>query len=251
MEWLEPCLTWDALFAFLSLTGLEIVLGIDNIIFIAILADRLPPAKRDFARKMGLMIAVVSRLILLMGIGYVVKLKSPLFSLFEHPFTGKDLILLFGGLFLVAKATHEIHKKVEGHADHEGGSKAPATMASMLFQVFIMDVIFSLDSVITAVGMTSLVPVMVSAVLVSVAIMLIFSGYVVDFVARHPATKLLALSFLLMIGVLLLGEAFHYEIPKGYIYFSMAFSLMIELLQMRAEKKASRAHAIEVPTPDH
>lgn len=235
--------TFDNLVALLTLTSLEVVLGIDNVIFIAILAGRLPESQRDFARKLGLAVAVISRVSLLFAISWVVKLVDPLFTLYEHEVSGKDLILLGGGLFLMFKATKEIHHKVTGdhHAEQAGGKQA--TLSSMLAQVIVIDVVFSLDSVITAVGMVQDIRVMIAAVLASVAIMLAFSGPVVRFVDKHPSIKLLALSFLLMIGVLLIAEGFHKHFDKGYVYFAMAFSLAIELLSMRAEANADRLAA--------
>jgi predicted tellurium resistance membrane protein TerC len=235
-------LTTQNLIALITLTSLEIVLGIDNIIFIAILAARLPEKQRDFARQVGLGLAVISRIGLLLGLGLVMRLKDPLFTLLDHEFTGKDLVLLVGGLFLIAKSTYEIHHKVEAHHVQEQLGRAPASLVWMLLQVVAIDVVFSLDSVITAVGMSQSIPIMIAAILISVAIMLAFSGAVVRFVDRHPGIKLLALSFLLLIGVLLVAESFHHPIPKGYIYFAMAFSLGIELLQMRAEQN-ERRHA--------
>lgn len=238
MARMAELLTTENLIAFLTLTSLEIVLGIDNIIFIAILAGRMEEKRRNLARQLGLMIAVISRIGLLLAIGWVMQLKEELFALLGHAVTGKDLVLMIGGLFLIGKSTLEIHHKVEGEHDSDIGTGPKMSMAMMLAEVLAIDMIFSLDSVITAVGMCKSVPVMIAAILTSVAVMLWYSGFVVRFVDRHPAIKLLALSFLLLIGVLLVGEGFHYEIPKGYIYFAMAFSLTIELLQMRAEHNA-------------
>uniref|UniRef100_A0A7C2K3D2 TerC family protein n=1 Tax=Schlesneria paludicola TaxID=360056 RepID=A0A7C2K3D2_9PLAN len=240
-------LTTENAIAFLTLTSLETVLGIDNVIFIAILAGKLPESQRNLARQLGLALAVVSRIVLLLGINWVMKLNDPVVTALSHAFTGKDLVLLLGGLFLLGKSTYEIHHKVAGHAGgHVHGSAGPSLLW-MLLQVLAIDVVFSLDSVITAVGMSQSVPIMVAAILTSVAIMLAFSGAVVRFVDRNPAIKLLALSFLLLIGVLLVAESFHYKIPKGYIYFAMAFSLGIELLQMRAEHNEQRRLSSESP----
>jgi predicted tellurium resistance membrane protein TerC len=225
-------LTGESLLAFLTLTALEIVLGIDNIIFIAIQAGNLPHDQRDRGRRLGLLFAVVTRVLLLLGIGLVMKLQTPLITLLGHPISGKDLVLILGGLFLIRQATLEIHAKVEGrHHDHSRKA-GPASMNAMLFQIAVMDMVFSLDSVITAVGMSKQIPIMIAAVLAAVGVMLLYSGLVVEFVDRNPTVKLLALSFLLMIGVLLVAEGFHQEIDKGYVYFAMAFSLAIELLQM-------------------
>jgi predicted tellurium resistance membrane protein TerC len=234
-------LTPENVVAFLTLTSLEIVLGIDNIIFIAILAGKLPEQQRDMARKLGLGVAVVSRIVLLLGISWVLKLKHPLFTMLHHEVTGKDLVLLIGGLFLIAKATYEIHHKVEHVIADDPRAKAPASLKLMLLQVVLIDVVFSLDSVITAVGMSQSIPIMVAAILTSVAVMLAASAPIVRFVDRHPAIKLLALSFLLLIGVLLVAEGFGKKIDKCYIYFAMAFSLGVELLNLRAEYNTRHA----------
>lgn len=232
--------TTENALAFLTLASLEIVLGIDNVIFIAILAGKLPPHQRDLGRRVGLTIAVVSRIVLLLGIGWVMKLKEPWFSILEHQITGKDLVLILGGLFLIAKATYEMHHKVSGAHDAAASNGGHTSLPVMLAQVVMIDVVFSLDSVITAVGMSNNLPVMIAAIIVSVLVMLAFSGPVVHFVDAHPAIKLLALAFLLLIGVLLIAEGFHQKIDKGYIYFAMAFSLGIELLNMRAERNRKR-----------
>jgi predicted tellurium resistance membrane protein TerC len=226
--------------AFLTLAALEVVLGIDNVIFIAILAGKLPEQQRNFARQLGLTVAVLSRIALLFSIGWVMKLKEPWLTLLGHAFTGKDLVLLFGGLFLLGKATYEIHHKVQGHHSSHSPQAGKASLGVMLAQVLMIDIVFSLDSVITAVGMCKSLAVMIAAILVSVAVMLAFSGAIVRFVEQHPAIKLLALAFLLLIGVLLVAEAFHQKIDKGYVYFAMAFSLGIELLQMRTEANISK-----------
>lgn len=234
-------LTAENMVAFLTLTSLEIVLGIDNIIFIAILAGKLPVQQRDMARKLGLGVAVLSRILLLMGISWVLRLKEPLFNMLDHEVTGKDLVLLLGGLFLIAKATYEIHHKVEHVISQDPRAKAPASLKWMLLQVVAIDVVFSLDSVITAIGMSQSIPIMIAAILASVTVMLAASGPIVAFVDRHPAIKLLALAFLLLIGVLLVAEGFGKKIDKGYIYFAMAFSLGVELLNLRAEYNARKA----------
>uniref|UniRef100_A0A7C4LJK0 TerC family protein n=1 Tax=Schlesneria paludicola TaxID=360056 RepID=A0A7C4LJK0_9PLAN len=246
---MNELLTVENLVAFLALTSLETVLGIDNVIFIAILAGQLPERQRELARQLGLSIAVLSRIALLLGIGWVMQLTRPWFHLAGHEFTGKDVVLLLGGLFLLVQATREIHHKVAGHSGH-GAAAAVSTLTAMLVQVGFMDVIFSLDSVITAVGMSKQIPVMIAAILASIAVMLIFSGAIVRFVDRHPAIKILALAFLLLIGVLLVAEGFHYEIPKGYIYFAMAFALGVELLQMRAERQAEGRVSTSLPHGD-
>jgi predicted tellurium resistance membrane protein TerC len=233
----------EALIALLTLTSLEVVLGIDNVIFIAILAGKLPESQRDIARKLGLTLAVASRAVLVLGIGLVMTLNKPLFHVASIGFSGKDLILILGGLFLLAKATYEIHNKIEKAQATDKPSVGSVTLKAVLMQVLIVDVVFSLDSVITAVGMTeglkSPIPVMVTAIVISVAVMLIFSKAIVTFIERHPALKILALAFLLLIGTLLVAEGFHQKIPKGYVYFAMAFSLGVEMLQMRTTKKES------------
>lgn len=228
----------EMLIALLTLTVLEIVLGIDNIIFISILADKLPEHQRKPARQIGLILALVTRLLLLFSLTWLMKLTEPLFSvsLFGHEqgFSGRDLILGAGGLFLLGKATLEIHDKVQG-AHHEREVKV-ASFTGVLIQIMLLDVVFSLDSVITAVGMVEVVAVMVTAVLISVIFMLIFVNAVSDFVARNPTVKVLALSFLLMIGLTLVGEGMHFHIPKGYIYFAMAFSVFVEMINLRVRK---------------
>jgi predicted tellurium resistance membrane protein TerC len=234
--------TTENLIAFLTLTSLEIVLGIDNIIFIAILAGKLPEHQRDKARQVGLMFAVVSRVLLLLGIGVVMSLKNPLFTVWGHTVSVKDLVLLGGGLFLLGKSTYEIHHKVEGSHGDSTAPRAPASFAAMIAQVVAIDVVFSLDSVITAVAMSNNIPIMIAAVISAVGVMLVFSGPVVRFVDKHPAVKLLALSFLLLIGVLLVAEGLHHPFDKRFIYFAMAFSLGVELLQMRTEHNVARAH---------
>ena len=239
---MSDLLTGEALVALLTLTSLEMILGIDNIIFIAILAGRLPPEQRDKGRTFGLMLAVISRVVLVLSIGWVMSLKAELFSVLEHAFTGRDIILVLGGLFLVFKATREIHHKVQSAGDQEGKPVAAASLRSVLIQVMLIDVVFSLDSVITAVGMTSglksAIPIMVIAIILSVLGMLVFSKAIVTFIENNPAIKVLALSFLMLIGMLLIAEGFGREIPKGYVYFAMAFSFLVEILQMWTETKS-------------
>ena len=224
-----------SLISLLTLTSLEIVLGIDNIIFIAILTSKLPVAQQPRARQMGIGMAVITRILLLLSIAWVMRLTTPFMSLGSFEVTGKQLILIVGGLFLIAKSTFEIHNKLEGD-EHgpEGGGKA--AFAQVIVQIMLVDMVFSLDSVITAVGMTPHIPVMVAAVLVSAGVMLAFSGPVSDFVHRHPTMKMLALAFLILIGVMLMAEGFGQHIDRGYIYFAMAFSLGVELLNMRLRK---------------
>ena len=226
---------------FLTLTVLEIVLGIDNVVFISILAGKLPEHQQDKARRLGLTLALVTRILLLLGISWIVGLTKPLFEIFGHPVSGKDLILGVGGLFLIAKATHEIHEKLEGEEGH-ASAKVAANFTSVIIQILLLDVVFSLDSVITAVGMVNQIPVMIAAVVIAVGFMLVFSGHISRFINRHPTLKMLALSFLILIGVMLVAESFHREIPKGYIYFAMAFSVGVEILNMNLRKKAPPVH---------
>ncbi|MEV8636139.1 TerC family protein [Streptosporangium sp. NPDC051023] len=239
MDWVTDPASWIGL---LTLIALEIVLGIDNIIFISILAGKLPPEQRDNARKLGLLAALVSRLALLLALSWVVRLTAPLFEIFGHEISGRDLILILGGLFLLAKSVHEIHGHTENGSDHSGGGRAAATsFASVIVQIMLLDIVFSLDSVITAVGMVDELAVMVIAVIVAVIVMLFASGPISRFVDKHPTIKMLALSFLVLIGVVLLAEGFEQHISKGYIYFAMAFSLVVELLNIRARRRSSAA----------
>ena len=219
---------WVGLF---TLTALEIVLGIDNIVFISILAGRLPPEQRDRARVVGLALALVMRIALLFSISFIATLTAPLFAIVGHEISGRDVILIGGGLFLVAKATYEIHEKLEGDAAHEPG--AAASFRGVIVQIVLLDAVFSLDSVITAVGMVNEIPVMVAAVVIAVGVMLVASKPVSEYVNRHPTIKMLALSFLLLIGTSLIAEGLDVHIPKGYIYFAMGFSLFVELLNLR------------------
>lgn len=224
----------------LTLTAMEIVLGIDNIVFISILTNRLPKDKQASARKLGLSLALVMRLGLLFAISWVMGLTAPLFSIFGKAISGRDLILLGGGLFLIAKATHEIYEKLEvDHENHAGGPGKTASFAWVITQILLLDIVFSLDSVITAVGMASHLAVMVIAMLIAVGVMLIFAGKVGDFVNAHPSMKILALSFLLLIGVMLTVEGWGGHVSKGYVYVAMAFSLLVELLNMRFRRRAA------------
>jgi predicted tellurium resistance membrane protein TerC len=237
-------LTTESLTALLTLTALETVLGIDNIIFIAILVAKLPKEHQKRIQNMGIGLALVIRIGLLFSISWIMTLKEPLFAVMGHSFSGRDLILLGGGLFLIAKSTFEIHHKVEGdpqvhlHGAESGLNKYPSP-AMMLGQILVLDIVFSLDSVITAVGMVSQVSIMVVAMVISMIIMLVAAGSISGFVERHPTIKILALSFLLLIGVMLVGEGFGAHISKGYIYFAMTFSLIVEVLNMRYRKKNS------------
>lgn len=227
--------------ALVTLTLLEIVLGIDNVVFISILAGKLPVEQRAKARKLGLSLALITRILLLLGISWIAGLTTPLLHIAGQAVAGRDLILFAGGLFLIGKSTREIHEKLEGEEGAEGRKIAPS-FASVIVQILLLDVVFSLDSVITAVGMVNQVPVMVAAVVIALVFMLAFSGYISAFIEKHPTLKMLALSFLILIGVALVAEAFHREIPKGYIYFAMAFSVGVEMLNMKLRKPAKPVH---------
>ena len=227
----------EAWIALATLTVLEIVLGIDNIIFISVLADRLPPEERPKARQLGLGLAMATRILLLLSITWIMRLTAPLFTLLQHAVSGRDLILIVGGLFLLTKSTREIHDKMEGegHGTHAPGAKV-ATFTGVLIQIGILDMVFSLDSVITAVGMADDVAVMVVAIVLAVGVMMISARPVGDFVSDHPTVKMLALSFLLLIGTSLVADGAGFHIPKGYIYFAMGFSVFVEFLNLRAQK---------------
>jgi predicted tellurium resistance membrane protein TerC len=251
-------LTWDSAFgwassadgwiALLTLTVLEIVLGIDNVVFVSILAGKLPASQRERARKIGMFLAMFIRIGLLGAITWVMGLTKPLFGLFGHDITGRDLIFIVGGLFLIAKSTHEIHLKLEG--DEEGASgRAAATFAGVIVQILLLDIVFSLDSVITAVGMAEHLAVMIAAVVIAVAVMMLAARVVSDFVDRHPTVKMLALSFLLLIGMSLIGEGWGQHIPKGYIYFAMGFSVFVEAINLRVRAKQGPVH-LRQQTPD-
>ncbi|OYV07588.1 MAG: hypothetical protein CFE26_00205 [Verrucomicrobiales bacterium VVV1] len=258
--WFNDPNAWAAL---LTLTLLEIVLGIDNIVFISILVDRLPLEQRKKGRLIGLSLAMGARMVLLLSISWIMSLKDPIFHLTVHPtlwdmipkaaehggqlgFSWKDLILLGGGFFLIWKSTKEIHHKLEGEEESAHGTRAVASFGAVLIQIALIDIIFSLDSVITAVGMVndpSRVSLMMVAVVISIGVMMLASGFISDFVSRHPSVKVLALSFLILIGTALMAEALHFHIPKGYIYFSMAFSLLVELVNLKVRSK----HKEQVP----
>lgn len=238
-EWLMDPSAWMAL---ATLTLLEIVLGIDNIIFISILVSKLPPEQRQRARVLGLAGAMVTRVLLLLSLAWVMRLTTPLFSIMNEAISGRDLILIIGGLFLLAKSTHEIHGSLEGD-EEESSVKTGAAHGFMatLVQIAILDIVFSLDSVITAVGMASHVPVMVLAIMIAVGVMMFAAKAIGDFVDTHPTIKMLALSFLILVGVALIAEGFDLHIPKGYIYFAMAFSLGVEMLNIRLRKSSQAA----------
>ncbi|MCA1964825.1 MAG: TerC family protein [Prosthecobacter sp.] len=241
MSWIA---TPDAWVALLTLTVMEIVLGIDNIVFISILVDKLPEQERPRARFLGLGFAMLTRILLLLSITWVMQLKEPLFAVLGHDISGKDLILILGGLFLLWKSTKELHHKVEGAAeDHHDSGKGRAALGAILVQIAILDIVFSLDSVITAVGMVDHIMVMVIAVMVAVGFMMVFAGAVSDFISRHPTVKVLALSFLLLIGTTLIAEGFHVHFQKGFVYFAMAFSVFVEMLNIRMKIKAERKKA--------
>ena len=232
----DAFLTADGLVALVTLTVLEVVLGIDNVIFISILASKLPKQQQEKARRIGLMAAMGMRILLLMSIAWISRLTAPLFEVFNQGVSGRDLILIIGGLFLLFKATREIHDKLEGEEGHVTARVAP-TMAAVITQIMLLDIVFSLDSVITAVGMADDLAVMVAAVVVAVAIMMFAARPVSNFVEAHPTVKVLALSFLLLIGVSLIADGFGAHIPKGYIYFAMGFSVFVEMINLRMAKK--------------
>jgi predicted tellurium resistance membrane protein TerC len=233
---MDALLSTENLIALLTLTSLEIVLGIDNIVFISILTAKLPIHQQAGARRTGLLLAMGMRIALLLAISWVMGLTRSLFAVAGHEFTGRDLILLLGGLFLVAKATWEIHDKLEGGAHEPGAVPRTASYAAILVQIMLLDIVFSLDSVITAVGMARDVEIMVAAVVVAVLVMMAFAGRISQFIERHPTLKMLALSFLLLIGVMLIADGFGQHVSKGYIYFAMAFSLFVEILNLRLRK---------------
>jgi predicted tellurium resistance membrane protein TerC len=235
MDWITDPQAWVA---FATLTVLEIVLGIDNVIFISILAGKLPAAQQARARRVGLGLAMLMRIALLFSLSWIIRLTAPLFEVLGEEISGRDLVLIVGGLFLLAKSTHEIHEKLEGE-EGRASTRVAASLRSVLIQIVLLDIVFSLDSVITAVGMVDELAVMVVAVIVSVGFMMGFAGPISDFVDRHPTVKMLALSFLLLIGVALIAEGLDQHIPKGYIYFAMAFSVGVELLNLRVRRGAA------------
>jgi predicted tellurium resistance membrane protein TerC len=246
MAWMTSVEGWIAL---LTLTVLEIVLGIDNIVFISILAGKLPAAQRERARKVGLSLAMLMRVGLLLSITWVMRLTTPLFTVVGQEISGRDLILIIGGLFLLAKSTHEIHSNLEGEVG-EATARVAASFGAVITQILLLDIVFSLDSVITAVGMADDVSVMVLAVVIAVGVMLLSSGTISEFVERHPTVKMLALSFLLLIGVSLLAEGFDQHISKGYIYFAMGFSIFVEMINLRIRARAKPVHLHQKYTED-
>ena len=232
MDWLTDPQAWVAL---ATLTALEIVLGIDNVVFISILAGKLPKQDQGKARKLGLMMAMLMRIALLFSLSWIIRLTAPLFTVVGQEISGRDLVLIFGGLFLLGKSTHEIHGRLEGD-EGEASVRVRPSLRSVLIQIVLLDIVFSLDSVITAVGMADDLGVMVTAVVIAVGFMMLFAGPISGFVEEHPTIKMLALSFLLLIGVTLIAEGFDQHIPKGYIYFAMAFSLGVEMLNLKMRK---------------
>jgi len=236
----------NAWLAFITLTALELVLGIDNIIFISILVDKLPKERREFARKLGLFIAMFMRIGLLMVLAWIVGLTAPLFTILQQEISGRDIILIAGGLFLIWKSTGEIHQSLEGEEGHSSNA-VKATFTSVILQIMVVDLVFSLDSIITAVGMVDELAVMVAAVIASVALMMVFAGPIGRFVSAHPSIKILALAFLVAIGVILIAEGFDQHIPKGYIYTAMGFALVVELINIRARKKTAKPVHLHAP----
>ncbi len=248
MDWLTDPQIWISLF---TLTALEIVLGIDNIVFISILAGKLPAEQQQKARQLGLMLALVTRVLLLLSLSWVMGLTKPLFTLpvMNQPISGRDLVLLIGGLFLIWKSVKEVHEKLEDADGHATAGRTRVTFAGVIVQILILDIVFSLDSVITAVGMANHIGVMITAVVSALGVMLVFAGAISDFVNRHPTLKMLALSFLILIGVMLVGEGLGQHIPKGYIYFSMAFAFGVEMLNLKLRAKRSGEKPVELHQP--
>ena len=248
MEWLSDPKIWISLF---TLTALEIVLGIDNIIFISILAGKLPRQQQAKARRLGLTLALITRILLLMSLTWIMGLTRPLFTLpvLDKGISGRDLVLLLGGLFLIWKSVREVHEKLEEDDGHIVAAKDQVSFSGVIVQILLLDIVFSLDSVITAIGMADVLWVMVTAVVIALGVMLIFAGKISDFVNHHPTLKMLALSFLILIGVALLGEGMGLHIPKGYIYFSMAFAFAVEMLNLKMRSKQTKPKPVELHQP--
>jgi predicted tellurium resistance membrane protein TerC len=246
MDWMSDPNAWVG---FLTLAGLEIVLGIDNIVFISILVGKLEKARQPQAYRVGLGLALISRILLLMSLSWVMGLTRPLFEALGREITGRDLVLILGGLFLIAKSTLEIHERLEGE-EGARSARVAASYTSVLIQIMLLDLVFSLDSVITAVGMVTQVTIMIAAVILAVVVMMVFARRIGDFVHRHPSVKMLALAFLLLIGVVLMADGLGHHVPKGYIYSAMAFSLFVELLNLRARARSGKAaHPVDLREP--
>lgn len=246
---LDLLLSPDAWIAFVTLTALELVLGIDNIIFISILVDRVPKERREIARRAGLFLAMFMRIALLSVLSWLIGLTAPLFGVFGHGFSGRDLILLGGGLFLLWKSTKEIDELLTSHGEEEAEPVKAVGFWSVIVQIMLIDIIFSLDSIITAVGMVDKLPVMIAAVIASVGLMMVFARPIGEFVGGHPTIKMLALAFLVLVGVVLIADGFGHHVPKGYIYFAMAFSVCVELLNMHMRKRMGFLPHMDTPTP--
>jgi predicted tellurium resistance membrane protein TerC len=245
MELLSDPQTW---IAFATLTALELVLGIDNIIFISILVDKLPPDKREFARRVGLFMAMFMRIGLLLLLSFIVGLVTPLFTAFGQSISGRDLILILGGLFLIWKSTGEIHQSLEGEDGH-GSNAIASTLTAVILQIMVVDLVFSLDSIVTAVGMVDEVAIMIAAVVASVGLMMLFASAIGQFVSDHPSIKMLALAFLVVVGVVLMADGLGHHIPKGYVYFAMAFSVLVEMLNIRFRKRGATVIHLHQNTP--
>ncbi len=243
---LEFLLSPEIWIAFFTLTALELVLGIDNIIFISILVDKLPKEQQELARKIGLFLAMFMRIALLLLLSWIVGLTEPVLTLFDYGISGRDLILIAGGLFLIWKSTGEVHQLLEGEEGSES-AKVASSFAGVIAQIMVIDLVFSLDSIITAVGMVSQVGVMIAAVVTSVGLMMLFAKSIGEFVSNHPTIKMLALSFLVVVGVVLIADGFGHHVPKGYIYFAMAFSVGVEMLNIRMRKKAAKPVDLREP----
>jgi predicted tellurium resistance membrane protein TerC len=245
MDLLSDPQTW---IAFATLTALELVLGIDNIIFISILVDKLPPDKREFARRVGLFMAMFMRIGLLLLLSFIVGLVTPLFTAFGQSISGRDLILILGGLFLIWKSTGEIHQSLEGEDGH-GSNAIASTLTAVILQIMVVDLVFSLDSIVTAVGMVDEVAIMIAAVVASVGLMMLFASAIGQFVSDHPSIKMLALAFLVVVGVVLMADGLGHHIPKGYVYFAMAFSVLVEMLNIRFRKRGATVIHLHQNTP--
>lgn len=243
MEWLWDINVWSSL---LTLTILEIVLGIDNIVFLTLLVGKLPDHKRSFARQFGLLAAMGTRILLLLSVAWLARLVQPLFRVFDHPVSGRDLVLLLGGIFLIYKAVMEIHGSLEGGEEVHGPKHMSNLLPLIIVQIAIIDIVFSLDSVITAVGLADHVPVMVAAIVIAIGVMMFAARPIGDFVEKHPTVKMLALAFLVLVGVALVAEGTGHEIPKGYLYFAMAFSLLVEMLNLRLRRKKAPVHLHQI-----